>query len=295
MRELVNTDAKIAELASRQYGVVAARQLVLDAKSISRRASAARLFRIHRGVYAVGHLGLGREARWLAAVLACGEDAVLSHRSAAALWNIRLAELFRPEVTCAGVRRHPEITTHRGRLAEADRTIHLGIPVTSPARTLADLGHILNTDELTRALREAMFRRLYDRRALEDALTRRPSKALRELLVEASVTQSQMEDRFLAICARHRLPRPNTQHPIGAKRYDFAWPDQRLVVETDGWLAHGTPYAFQADRSASNALQLGGWIVLRYTWADLTRRSRTIAATVRDALRARSASSAPRP
>ena len=78
-----------------------------------------------------------------------------------------------------------------------------------------------------------------------------------------AVAQSQMEDRFLAICARHRLPRPHTQHRIRAKRYDFAWPDQRLVVETDSWLAHGTPYAFQADRSASNALQLAGWIVLR--------------------------------
>ena len=119
-----------------------------------------------------------------------------------------------------------------------------------------------------------MFRRLYDPRAIEDALTRRPSKALKDLLTEASVTQSMMEDRFLTICKRHHLPRPHTQHRIGAKRYDFAWPQQRVVVETDSWLAHANQVAFQADRAASNALQLAGWLVLRFTWADLTRRSR---------------------
>ena len=89
----------MAALATRQYGMFASRQLGLDAHAIRRRAAAGRLHRVHRAVYAVGHLGLGREATWLAAVLACGEGAVLSHRSAATLWNIRLGELFRPEVT----------------------------------------------------------------------------------------------------------------------------------------------------------------------------------------------------
>jgi len=164
------------------------------------------------------------------------------------------------------------------------RTTHRGIPVTSPARTLADLAYVLDHGELTRALREAMFRRLYDPQAIQDALTRRPSKALRDLLTEASVTQSMMEDRFLTICTRHRLPRPDTQHRIGAKRYDFAWPQHKVVVETDSWLAHANQVAFQADRAASNALQLAGWLVLRFTWADLTRRSRATAAAVSQAL-----------
>jgi hypothetical protein len=93
--------------------------------------------------------------------------------------RIRLGELFRPEVTHAEVRRLAGVTGHRSDLAEADRTIHRGIPVTSPARTLADLAHTLDADELTRALRETMFRRLYDPRAISDALTRRPSRALR--------------------------------------------------------------------------------------------------------------------
>ena len=159
-----------------------------------------------------------------------------------------------------------------------------GIPVTSPSRTLADLAHLLDREELTRTLREAMFRRLYDPRALEDALTRPPSRLLTDLLSEATVTQSMLEDRFLAICSRHRLPTPKAQHRIGAKRYDFAWPGERVVVETDSWLAHGTPYAFQADRAQTNKLLLAGWLVLRFTWADLTRRSRAVAAGITQAL-----------
>ena len=129
-----------------------------------------------------------------------------------------------------------------------------------------------------------MFRRLYDPKAIEDALTRRPSRALKDLLTEASVTQSMMEDRFLTICTRHKLPAPDTQHRIGAKRYDFAWPQHKVVVETDSWLAHANQVAFQADRSQTNALQLAGWLVLRFTWADLTRRSRATAAAVNQAL-----------
>jgi very-short-patch-repair endonuclease len=139
-------------------------------------------------------------------------------------------------------------------------------------------------DDLVRALRETMFRRLYEPKSIEDALTRRPSRALKDLLTEATVTQSMMEDRLLAICTRYRLPRPHTQHRIAAKRYDFAWPRQRVVVETDSWLAHANQIAFQADRAATNALQLAGWLVLRFTWADLTRRSRATAAAVDRAL-----------
>ncbi len=117
-----------------------------------------------------------------------------------------------------------------------------------------------------------MFRRLYDPKAIEDALTRRPSKALKDLLTEATVTQSMMEDRFLTICRRHHLPQPHTQHRINAKRYDFAWPQHKVVVETDSWLATDQPLT-------------AGWLVLRFTWADLTRRSRNVAAaTVKQAL-----------
>ena len=194
-------------------------------------------------------------------------------------------------MSCSGRRSRPSttgaiaaITTHRAELAAADRTTHRGIPVTSPARTLADLAHVLDHDELTRALREAMFRRLYDPEAIQDALTRRPSKALKDLLTEASVTQSMMEDRFLTICKRHQLRAPHAApHRRQALRLRLAAAQGR---RRDRLLARRTPtrYAFQADRSQTNALQLAGWLVLRFTWADLTRRSRATAATVGQAL-----------
>ena len=284
MRTQVNTDAELAALATRQYGLVASHQLGLGKAAVTRRVGAGRLHVVHKGVYAVGHLGLGREGRWLAAVLACGEGAALSHRSAAALWGIRDWELRRPEVTARTVKRHAGIASHRGRLLDADRALHLRIPVTSPSRTLVDLAHLLDEDDLVRALREAMWRRLYDRPALDDALARRPSVKLQRLLNAVDVTQSELEDRFLWVCDRHRLPKPRTQHRIGARTYDFAWPEQRVVVETDGWRAHGTPHAFQADRTSSNALQLAGWLVLRFTREDLTRRARRVARDVRTAL-----------
>jgi very-short-patch-repair endonuclease len=284
MRGFLSTTHQIADVAGKQYGVVARRQLPIGQDAIDHRCRSGQLHRVHRGVYAVGHRGLGQEARWLAAVLACGETAVLSHRSAAALWGIRFGELFRPEVTTGHDQRQPAITTHRGRLAPGDRTVHRGIPTTSPSRTLVDLARLLDRDELIRALKETMVRRLYDAKALEDALRRRPSKTLADLLIEVSVTQSMLEDRFLAMCTRHRLPAPRTQHRIGAKSYDFAWPQHRVVAETDSWLAHANQISFQADRTQSNALQLAGWLVLRFTWADLTRRSRSTAAVVRRAL-----------
>jgi very-short-patch-repair endonuclease len=233
--------------------------------------------------YAVGHPASPPEGRWLAAVLACGDGAVLSHRSAASLWGIRIGEPHRPEVTTVHHRRHPGITTHRGRLAAADRTVHRGIPVTTPARALADISHVVADDDLRQAIRESQFLKLFDRAAIEDALTRRRSARLRAHL-PALVTQSEMEDRFLLICRRHRLSLPERQHRIGARRYDFVWPAKRVVVETDGWRAHSGAYSFQADRSTTNALQLAGWLVLRFTWDDLTRRARKVAAAVRAAL-----------
>jgi very-short-patch-repair endonuclease len=102
-----------------------------------------------------------------------------------------------------------------------------------------------------------------------------------------------MEDRFLAICRRHRLPAPVRQHRIDGHDHDFAWPESRVVVETDGWAAHGTPYAFRADRARTNALQLQGWTVLRFTWQDLTDRPAQVAATVRRALAARRTTPSP--
>ena len=250
---------------------------------------------MHRGVYGVGHKPTSREARWLAAVLACGEGAVLSHRSAATLWRIRDGEGPYPDVTARYDRRHEEITSHRAVLLEADRDDRFGIPVTSPARTLADLAHVLSLDDLVRAFREAQFLRLYDRKALDRCPEATPVQAPEGTdrgrrhhpvgdgggasSASASATGSRCRGRSTASARR-----PTTS----------PGPSTRLVVETDSWLAHGTPYAFQADRTTSNALQLEGWMILRFTWKDVTKRSRRVAPPhVKDALRARSEPSGP--
>ena len=282
----------MAALAARQHGVIAVRQTSMSRAAITRRVQAGRLHRLHRGVYAVGHVPQTREARWMAAVLAAGDGAVLSHRSAATLWRVRDGEGPRPDVTVINDSRHPAIAIHRSRLAPEDITVLRGIPVTTVARTLVDLAHELSLDDLARALREAQFLKLYDLAAIRDALTRRPSTTLKDLLPQV-ISDNTMEDRFQRICHTHGIPEPVRQFRLGAHRFDFAWPEQRVVVETDGWQAHSGPHAFQADRTAANRLQLQGWTVLRFTWDDLARRPRDVAAAVRRALgRYRSAASA---
>jgi very-short-patch-repair endonuclease len=258
----------------------------LQARTINRRLAAGRLHRVHAGVYTVGHDAPRREARWLAAVLACGEGAVLSHRSAASLWGIREGEGPRPEVTLdtRNGRRHPGIVVHRSRLEPQDRGVHAAIPVTSPARTLVDLAHELGREDLTRALREAQFQRRFDLDAIRELLTRRPSRILRALIEDLTPTQTVLEDRLLTICDRHNLPQPKTQQPILGHRADFLWPDHRVVAETDGWQAHGTRTAFQTDRAISNALQLAGYTILRFTDFDLRRRPAHVAREIRAAL-----------
>ncbi len=148
--------------------------------------------RVHRGVYAVGHAALSREGRWMAAVLACGKDALLSHDSAAACWAISSLREAGCHVTAA----------HR---------LRLGIPVTSPARTLADLSQIMGEEQFERVAREAQFRGLFHEASVRDALTRRPSRVLRELLDDLNPTQSKLEDAFLRLYRRRGIPTPNAQ------------------------------------------------------------------------------------
>jgi len=282
-------DHAAARVAAAQYGLVTRAQLLdlgLKRGAVARRLQAGRLHRVHEGVYAVGHQAPRREARWLAAVLACGEGAALSHRSAATLWAIREGEGPRPDVSipARSGRRQPAIAVHRVGLEPRDVTRHRAIPVTSVARTLVDLAHEVEHAQLVRALREAQFRKLFDLAATREALARRPSRSLRLLLDDLVVTQTRIEDRLLEICDRRGIPRPATQRPIAGRRVDFVWEEARLVVETDGWEAHGTRDAFQVDRAATNALQLAGYTVLRFTHADLVRRPARVAREIRAAL-----------
>jgi hypothetical protein len=170
---------QIAALAARQHGVVSRAQLLalgLGQGAIDHRVVRGLLHPVHRGVYAVGHSVLGPRGQWLAAVLAAGPGAVLSHSSAAALWGIRDAARARPEVTVARRRRLTSVTTHRIALAEDEITINDGIPVTTPARTLVDLAEQLTPQRLERAVHEAEYRRLTSPLSVDALLTRHPKR-----------------------------------------------------------------------------------------------------------------------
>jgi Transcriptional regulator, AbiEi antitoxin len=171
-------DAELARLAAEQHGVVALRQLPelgLSSSAVRSRVASGRLHRVHRGVYAVGHRVLGVEGRWIAAVLACGRDAVLSHRSAAALWSLRPTTRTAIDVTVprrVGLSR-PGIDVHRATgLEPGDLTRVRGVPCTTVARTLVDLAEVIDRRELARACEQAEVLRRFDARALEGALAR---------------------------------------------------------------------------------------------------------------------------
>ena len=241
-----------------------------------------RLIRLHEGVYAIGYVPRSRETVWMAAVLACGDDALLSHRSAATLWGIRSGESRYPDVSLPtrNGREQPRIVVHRVAMATPDLASHRGIPVTSVARTLADLSPLLDPDHLYMAVREAMYLRVFDSEAVEEVLGRRRARSLRLLMEDFTYTDSALERDFFALCKRYGVPRPLARRKIDGARVDFLWPAQRVVVETDGWQAHGTPAAFQADRAKTNRLVVDGWRVLRFTVADIRRRPARTARTV---------------
>lgn len=291
----------LAELAERQHGVVARRQLGalgLSPTMVRDRIEQGHLLRLHRGVYAVGHRRLRREGWWMAAVLAAGPRAVLSHRDAAALHGLRRpGDHVRWEVTTSGrAASTPALRVRRSEvLAPQDRTTVGGIPVTSVARTLVDLAGVVSVAQLRRALAEAERQHRFDLRAIEDAMARTAGRkgagharlhaALAGLeAVGERVTRSRLERRFLALLAAHGLPRPLTNHWLEGQEVDACWPRERVTVELDGWDAHRTREAFQTDRTRSNALQGRGWIALRLTWADVSRQPQATAATVRAAL-----------
>jgi very-short-patch-repair endonuclease len=290
-------DVAIAALAAAQHGVVARRQLSeagVTPKGIEVRMRAGRLIRLHRGVYAVGHGRLRREGWWLAAVLAVGDGAGLSHREAAALHGIRLSNRARIDVTTAtrGRARLPGIELHGSRLDRRDVVVRAGIPVTTVARTLVDLAGVVPPDHLARALSEAERVGVLDVDAIEAARRRLRGRrgpgdaVLRAVLGEhrahgATLIRSYLEERFLALVEARGLPRPRINAHVEGYEVDALWARHRLVVELDGYAFHHTRRAFQGDRSKANALMLQGYVVLRYTYDDVTRRPDRVAAQLR--------------
>jgi len=228
----------------------------------------------------------------MAAVLAGGADAVLSHASAAAAWELRPVGAGAIHVTVSGDpgrRRRAQIHIHRSRiLTPADTTVHRGIPITTPVRTMIDLASTLKGRALEHALDRAEQLRLVDFAELAHTLNAHPtrpgSRSLQAVLSHYTAgsvtTRSTLEELFLELCDNHGLPRPETNTRIEGIEVDFAWRDARLIVEVDGYAHHRSPAAFERDRERDVILTVAGWQVMRFTHAQITRRPEWVAAAI---------------
>jgi very-short-patch-repair endonuclease len=284
-------DGVIARMAARQRGLVTRAQLIdagLGRSGIRRRVEAGRLHLLHRGVYAVGHPGLAPGARELAAVLACGPSATLSHTSAAALWRL-LPSPDAVHVTLTARRRDGPAGVAVHHAARAERRIRDGIPVTSPLRTIADVAGMVGERELDRAVAEALALRLVRPPQLDALVTaaagRRGVATLRAILDGGPrLTRSEAERLLLRVVARANLPRPRTNVRLGDREVDAYWPDARLVVESDGYATHSGRRSFEDDRLRDAALEASGLRVMRFTWRQLNDRPEAVAALLGAAL-----------
>lgn len=292
--ESLARDRALASIAARQHGVVARRQLAAlgyGRGAISHRLRTARLHRVHQGVYAVGRRQLTRTGVWMAAVLACGPGALLSHRSAAALWRLAADPSTRVDVTVAiaGRGARPGIDVHVTRtLLGLECAQRDGIPVTSVARTLLDLAEVVGGGRLARAVEEAERLRLLDLRQIEAlsrrAFGRRGVPRLEAALADfrpPALTRSELERRFLRLLEGAGLPRPAVNAMVAGLEVDMAWRSQRLVVELDSYSYHRTRAAFERDRARDTTLQLAGQRVLRLTSRRIDEEPAAITGTLR--------------
>jgi hypothetical protein len=280
-------------VAAEQWGVVSLPQLRgcgLNKQNVANRVTAGRLHPIHRGVYAVGHTSLRMESHFIAAVLACGPRAVLSHHSAAALYGyLPWDPDRRVEVTVLGAtaRRHPEVRVHRtNRLPIDDATREQGIRITSPARTLLDLAAVLPRRALRRAVRQAMALRRVNVRFLIEVLARHPHRRGRARLARIvaagpAPTRSELEDLVLDLIASGGLATPdvNVAMIVSGRRLvpDFRWPARRLIVEADGAAWHEHKLAREDDAERQALLEAHGERVIRVTWDQaLLRPAQTL-------------------
>ncbi|MBX5442242.1 MAG: type IV toxin-antitoxin system AbiEi family antitoxin domain-containing protein [Solirubrobacteraceae bacterium] len=300
MRIATRVDGAIAQLARAQHGVVARRQLRalgLGDATISRAIDRGVLVPLHRGVYALGHDALRPEARRLAAVLACGPGAVLSHGSAAAAWGLIGEAGPRFEITTqtAGGRALPRMRVHRGGVDPADRTELDGVPVTTVARTLLDVAATRPPRVLDRAIERAEELRRFDLAELDACLERnrgrRGAGRLRARLADLRpadprLVRSELERGVLRLIDRHGLPRPAVNLDLHGWEVDLHWPRERVAVELDAWGTHGTRAAFERDHARDLDLQRRGWRVVRISWRQWRREPQAVAEALRAVLRA---------
>jgi very-short-patch-repair endonuclease len=269
--------------------------------AITRRVAAGRLERVYPGVYAVGHLQGTREARWIAAVMACGRGAVLSHLDAAALWGIYESNgsTIHVTTTTRSPRTLPGIRAHRARrLDPADVTVKDAIPVTTVARTLIDLTDVLSPDRVLRAIREAEFLGLLDLDTLNAAVQRANGRRRLTVLHNAierhrpgQIVREELEHRFLELVHAAGLPEPQTNVKVQTRRrryeIDCLWRHDGVAVELDGRAAHIRAAAFEEDRARDAALTAAGLRPLRFTWHRVTGEGEEVLAELKATLSGR--------
>jgi hypothetical protein len=272
--------------------------------AISDRAAAGRLHRRYRGVYAVGHRLVTRKGLWMAAVLACGPDALLSHRSAIVLWDLRPNDRGGVDVTVPGRSRRGQtgIAVHNVRQIHADdRAVVDAIPVTSVHRALLDFAEVGRRQELRWALEASDRLDLLDMRKIEELCARSPGRrGVKTLLALAAVyvgpapeTRSENERRFLGLVREAGIPVPSVNVVVEGLTVDFFWPKQRLVVEVDGYRYHKSRPAFE-DRALRDAtLKLARYDVVRFTEKRVKTEPGAVAHAVKRLLSASEGRSGP--
>lgn len=280
-------------IASRQHGLVGYGQLLaagVGRGALEHRVRSGRLIRVQRGVYAVGHVHDADVTRWMAAVLACRDGAVLSHLSALAAWELRPSSATRIHVTVpgrGGHRRRHGIVVHRSTvLPGSEMTTHRGIPVTTVAGTLLDSAALVQPHALTRTVERSEILALFDLTAVRHTLDLHPThpgaaplSAAIEIFRDDEITRSELEVMVLTLCDTHGLPRPLVNHLVERQEVDFFWPEHRLIVEADGRRTHLTRTAFERDRARA-ALTVAGYRVVRITYRQVQRDRAGVAATL---------------
>jgi very-short-patch-repair endonuclease len=284
-------------MAGRQYGVVARRDLLragVTSRQITWRLSGGRLHEIHRGVYLVGHIVATEHGRDLAALLAFGTSAVLSHRSAAALWELLPYPATAPACVTLPIASRvvrPGIDAHRAALSPRDVRRRKQLPVTSPPRTVLDLAAELDRDDLERLVAEAHYRRLASEPELREQLENNPgkrgTKSLRKILDlagGAKRTRSPAEREMLTLLRRAGIAGYETNARIHGFEVDVLWRGLNFAVEVDGFGAHSSRRAFERDRLKIAKLKARGLDVMPITPRQIRDDPEGVLARLRRAL-----------
>jgi very-short-patch-repair endonuclease len=290
---------KLALLATEQHGIAARTQLLalgFTRNEVQKRIDQARLHRIHRGVYAVGHRKLTLKGIWMAAVLAVGADALLSHRAGLALWDLRRSESGVIDVTVPGSSGKPgpagvRVHTTRG-LRRDDAAGIDGIPVTSLAWTVVDYAAITDARQVRLVLEALERRRVYIGRELDELLHRTPNrkgvKTLRTATAEingpAPWLQSELEETFRELIRASDLPEPEANVLVEGELVDALWRHERVIVELDGFAFHKSRAQFEADRRRDAKLTVAGYRILRITQQRLHNEPEAVLGDLRKLL-----------